>query len=64
MKMVKINTNPKCKDCLYNISKTKGGHGKICNGYTMQEFNRCPEWRISELRRQEAEAYLKKTTRT
>lgn len=45
-----MNKNPACQGCKYNTTKTKGGQGKICNGYTMKEFNRCPAWRISELK--------------
>lgn len=38
-----------CIKCPYNTPKTQGGHGRICNGYTQEKFNRCPEWRIKEL---------------
>lgn len=45
------NTQEYCKGCLYNIFKTKGGYGKICNGLTIKKYNRCPEWRINEVRK-------------
>ena len=44
------NTNLSCKHCVYNITKTKGGFGKLCNGYTVKQYGRCPEWRITESR--------------
>jgi len=46
------NKNEYCKGCLYNIPKTKGGYGRICNGLTMKKYNRCPEWRIEEARKE------------
>lgn len=42
------NQNRECIGCPYNTPKTQGGYGKTCNGYTMEEFGRCPEWRINE----------------
>ena len=42
------NKEEYCIGCAYNTFKTKGGEGKICNGSTMKNFNRCPEWRINE----------------
>ena len=39
-----------CKDCPYNIPKTKGGFGRLCNGSTQETSERCPEWRIAELK--------------
>ena len=45
------NKNVECKQCSYNIPKTKGGEGRICNGNTMKLHNRCPEWRINEARK-------------
>lgn len=47
------NENPECRSCPYNTFKSKGGYGKICNGYTMAKEKRCPEWRMSELRQEE-----------
>ncbi len=42
------NKEVRCKECKYNVPKTQGGEGRICNGITMTRHNRCPEWRISE----------------
>ena len=42
------NTNVKCQGCKYNTPKTQGGQGRMCNGYTMKDYNRCPEWVIHE----------------
>lgn len=42
------NKNQECRLCAYNIPKTKGGHGRMCNGLTIPTRNRCPEWRITE----------------
>lgn len=53
------NQNPECIGCPYNTPKTQGGYGKTCNGYTMEEFGRCPEWRINEIREEKAEAVKK-----
>lgn len=38
----------RCNGCRYNTPKAKGGDGRICNGYTMNDHNRCPEWVINE----------------
>lgn len=38
----------RCSGCRYNTPKTRGGSGKICNGYTMADHSRCPEWVINE----------------
>ena len=56
------NHEPKCEGCQYNTPKTRGGQGKICNGYTMTEEGRCPQWRISEIREsmRRVSAFLKK----
>jgi len=43
------NQVPACQGCEYNTPKTKGGFGRICNGYTQAQFGRCPEWRKNEL---------------
>lgn len=43
-----MNNHPECRECEYNIPKTKGGKGRICNGFTQPK--RCPEWCINELR--------------
>lgn len=40
-----------CRGCPCNTSKKAGGLGHICNGVTQKEENRCPEWRINELRK-------------
>lgn len=50
------NKNPECQKCPYNIFKSKGGYGKVCNGYTMAEEKRCPEWRIKEMQRENEKA--------
>jgi len=42
-----MNNHLECKGCEYNTPKTKGGKGRICNGFTQPE--RCPEWRMNEL---------------
>jgi len=42
------NNNRECIGCPENTPKTKGGFGKTCNGYTMEKFGRCPEWKIHE----------------
>lgn len=39
-----------CKGCEYNTPKTRGGKGRICNGVTMRDLRRCPEWVINERR--------------
>ena len=44
------NKIEQCKPCPYNIPKTRGGYGRMCNGITQQRDNRCPEWRINELK--------------
>jgi hypothetical protein len=44
-----------CMGCPYNTTKMQGGRGKLCNGYTMKEYGRCPEWRISEMLKEKAE---------
>lgn len=44
------NQNRECIGCPYNTPKTQGGYGKTCNGYTMEKFGRCPEWKINERR--------------
>ena len=38
----------RCKSCCYNTPKTRGGRGRICNGSTMKDHSRCPEWVINE----------------
>jgi len=42
------NHEPKCRGCKYNTFKTHGGKGKVCNGGTMKNYSRCPEWAINE----------------
>lgn len=37
-----------CTGCKYNTPKTRGGQGRICNGYTRALYGRCPEWVINE----------------
>jgi len=45
---VKLNRVPACQGCRYNTSKNiSGGLGRTCNGGTMQNRNRCPEWAIN-----------------
>lgn len=46
------NKVAECQGCIYNVPKTKGGQGRLCNGLTMKLYRRCPEWRISELIRE------------
>lgn len=43
-----MNKDRRCLNCKYNTPKAKGGEGRICNGFTMEKHNRCPEWVISE----------------
>ena len=43
-----MNEDTRCKECRYNIFRTRGGKGKICNGSTMTQYSRCPEWVINE----------------
>jgi hypothetical protein len=43
-----MNKNNQCSECKYNTFKSKGGKGKICNGVTMEKYQRCPEWAINE----------------
>lgn len=45
-----MNSHPECLGCEYNTPKTKGGQGRICNGYTQP--TRCPEWVIHERQKQ------------
>lgn len=40
------NLHPQCQGCKYNTPKTRGGQGRICNGFTQP--TRCPEWAIRE----------------
>ena len=47
------NKNLKCMGCKYNTPMTKGGEGRICNGYTQHDFGRCPEWAITLLQKGE-----------
>ena len=37
-----------CQGCKDNTSKSQGGRGRNCNGYTQEQWNRCPEWKIRE----------------
>lgn len=43
-----INDNPRCVGCRYNTFRSRGGMGKECNGGTMDDHRRCPEWAINE----------------
>ena len=43
-----MNEDPRCQKCRYNTFKTRGGRGNICNGLTMTQHSRCPEWVINE----------------
>ncbi|GAI13922.1 unnamed protein product [marine sediment metagenome] len=54
------NNNRECIGCPYNTPKTQGGYGKTCNGYTMEEEGRCPEWRINEIREKKEKAVKEK----
>jgi len=54
------NQNPECIGCPENTPKTQGGYGRTCNGYTMEEEGRCPEWRINEIRDKKAKVVKKK----
>lgn len=42
--------DPRCIGCKYNVPKTLGGKGIICNQRTMVDHNRCPEWVINDAR--------------
>ena len=55
------NENPECQKCPYNIFKSQGGYGKLCDGNTMAKKKRCPEWRINEMRKENEEAAEEKT---
>lgn len=36
-----------CVGCRWRVPKSLGGEGIVCNGSTMKEHGRCPEWAIS-----------------
>jgi len=46
-----MKTDSRCTGCKYNTPKKHGGFGRGCNGYTMREFDRCPEFVINSMKR-------------
>ncbi len=49
--MIDKSSDERCVGCIYNVPVKMGGEGWLCNGITMTQNNRCPEWVINAYRK-------------
>jgi hypothetical protein len=54
-----MRKDARCSGCKYNTPKSRGGVGRVCNGFTMSEYDRCPEWVVNEYLKTALPVYLK-----